>query len=118
VYLLHICHFSYLDSSVLDFLQKFHQHRKALLANVNLSIQLPLLLPLRIEKIQPILAQILPSFENNINSLQLFDYELLGYSRLLNNNYIHCSGNNDEFSELMTKMLTQTRILSISKFLR
>jgi hypothetical protein len=36
----------------------------------------------------------------------------LGYSRLLNNN-IQCSGNNEEFSELITTLLAQTRILSI-----
>jgi hypothetical protein len=101
--------FSYFDSSVLNFLQKFHQHKNTLLANVNLSIHhhLP------IEKVHPILAQILPLLGDNINSLELFYSTLLGlgYNRLLNN--IQCSGNNDEFSQLVTKMLAQTRILLI-----
>jgi hypothetical protein len=90
---------------VLNFLQKFHQHKNALLTNVNLSIYYDL--PL--EKAQPVLAQILPLIGDNINSLQV-DYSFLGYSRLLNN--IQSSGNNDEFSELMTNMLAQTWILS------
>jgi hypothetical protein len=91
---------------VLNFLHKFHHHQNALLANANLSIsRLPM------EKVQPILAQILPFIDDNIDSLQLVDHELLGNSRLLNNN--QSSGNNEEFSELMTQMLAQVRILSL-----
>jgi hypothetical protein len=100
--------FSYLNSSVLDFLQKFHQHKNSLLASVNLSIQ-PLL---SMEKGHPILVQILPLIVDNINSFKLIRNDLLVYyKRLLNDT--QCSGNNDEFCELMTKMLAQTRILSI-----
>jgi hypothetical protein len=93
---------------VLNFLQKFHQHQNALLANVNLSI--PWFLPQ--EVMHPILAQIMPLIGDSINSFAIEDHDLLGYSRLLNNN-IQCSGNNEGFSELMTDMLTKTRILSI-----
>jgi hypothetical protein len=92
---------------VLNFLQKFHQHKNALLANVNLSIKSDL----PMNNLHQILAQILPLIGDNINSLQLDNNDLLGYSRLLNN--IQRNGNNDEFSELVTNMLTQTRILSI-----
>jgi hypothetical protein len=95
---------------VLNFLQKFHQHKNALLANVNLSIKSDL----PMNNLHQILAQILPLIGDNINSLQVYNNDLLGYSRLLNN--IQRNGNNDEFSELVTNMLTQTRILSI-KFL-
>jgi hypothetical protein len=99
--------YRYFDSSVLNFLQKFHQHQNALLANVNLSFGFPL----SMETVQPILAQILPLIGDNINSLEVRDDYLLGYSRLLNN--VQGSGNNEEFSELMTNMLVKTRILSI-----
>jgi hypothetical protein len=92
---------------VLNFLQKFHQHQNALLANVNLLI--PWSLPQ--EVLQPILAQILPLIGDNINSLDIEDDYLFSYSRLFNN--IQSSGNNEEFSELITNMLAQTRILSI-----
>jgi hypothetical protein len=87
---------------VLRFLQKFHQHKNALLANVNLLIHHDL----QMKKLQPVLAQILPLIGDNINSIQVVCPDLLGYSIL-------CSGNNGEFSELMTKMLAQTRILLI-----
>jgi hypothetical protein len=99
--------FSYFDTSVLNFLQKFHHHQNALLANVNLSISRQ-----PMEKVQPVMAQILPLIGDTIDSLELEEDYLLGYSRLLYNN-IQCSGNNEEFSELMTKMLAQTRILLI-----
>jgi hypothetical protein len=104
--------FRYFNSSVLRFLQKFNQHKNALLANVNLSIHRDL----SIEKVQSVLAQILTLIGDNINSLELVWSDLRVYSRLLNN-IPSCSGNNDEFSELVTNMLTRTRILSIDRFL-
>jgi hypothetical protein len=91
---------------VLDFLQQFHQHKNTLLANVNLSIPSPLL----VEKMQPLLAQILPLIGDNINSLQILNHDLLGHIQPHNN--VNYSENNEQFSGLMTKMLAQTRILS------
>jgi hypothetical protein len=98
---------------VLNFLQKFHQHKNALLANAGLHIYIESSVPM--EKVQPILTQILPLIGDNIKSLQLIGHhedKLMCYIRLLYNN--QSSGNNDEFSELMTKMLAQVRIISIS----
>jgi hypothetical protein len=104
--------FRYFDSSVLNFLQKFHQHQNALLTNVNIKTFQPLS-----ERLHQILAQILPLIGDNIDSLEFYDPSILAfaYSRILYDN--QCSGNNDEFSGLITKILTQTRILSISRFL-
>jgi hypothetical protein len=83
---------------VLNFLQKFHHHQNALLANVNLSISRQ---PMK--KAQPVMSQILPLIGDNIDSLELDDDDWLCYIRFLNN--VQGSGNNDEFSELMTKMM-------------
>jgi hypothetical protein len=84
---------------VLRFLQKFHQHKNALLANVNFTIHFSCFTQ-PIAKLQPILAQILPLIGDNINSLKL-DAQMHEFC-------LQCHGNNDEFSELVTK----TRILS------
>jgi hypothetical protein len=89
---------------VLTFLRKFHG--QSLLSNVNLEFapDLPT------EILHRILGQILPLI--GINSISFFDKNLL--AQMQNARAGHADTNaNDEFWQLLTTMLAQTRILSI-----
>jgi hypothetical protein len=89
---------------VLAFLRKFQG--QSLLANVNLDFESYL----SREILQPILGQILPLV--GINSISFFDKDLLAEMQNASAGDANTNAN-DEFWQLITKMLARTRILSI-----
>jgi hypothetical protein len=89
---------------VLAFLRKFQG--QSLLANVNLDFESYL----SREILQPILGQILPLV--GINSISFFDKDLLAEMQNASAGDAN-TNSNDEFWQLITTMLAQTRILSI-----
>jgi hypothetical protein len=89
--------FSYLDMSVLKFMQRLRYN--ALLSNVNLWFTSS-----KLSKDTPMeaMAHVLPLI-NNINSIQSWD--IYKFSQILN------AGNHNEYSQMAKTMLVRTRIL-------